>query len=408
VQVLQALQHGANHHPRVSLGADEIARMQAAKAAPSATKLELWLRASLNEQLLGIRLSMLAGSVDALAHYYHPAALLLQHHALAAVMQAVSALSEHRFALPVELQAPAAAAGGSGSVIGQQQQQQSHANVVPTSRSATVAAALDPRKLLSGLASARLGPLRGGSATATPAAAAAAPVTAGVPTFLWGGGSSSNSSQAATTTAGPGPESTAASSGGGFFQRRGQQQRVAPLATKPAGAGLAREPSAQLSPVSTADEAAYAEWWQDSGQEQPAGVVADGPGSNAGSGSMSSSLPSQPLGTGASGELAVVSPSAAADGRHRSSSEEGGSTSPSGATSAAALKIEADLTAAMLSPTASRRSVDGAGAQSLRSSSGGGGSGGWDAAVARARSVEAAHSGGGRRPCHMLKEQQPE
>ncbi|WIA36695.1 hypothetical protein OEZ86_007972 [Tetradesmus obliquus] len=65
--VLQALQHGSKQHPRLMLGADGIARMKAARASPPAAKLDLWVRASLNEQLLGVRLSTLAANPDALA-----------------------------------------------------------------------------------------------------------------------------------------------------------------------------------------------------------------------------------------------------------------------------------------------------------------------------------------------------
>ncbi|KIY98093.1 hypothetical protein MNEG_9867 [Monoraphidium neglectum] len=157
--VLLALEAGAKGAPRALLGAEGIASMAAARAAGDAARLDLWVRASLNEQLLGSRLAALAGGggVDgggggggggapALRAWYEPGAALLQPRAAAvvepaaaagrqpqqqqqqeqeqeqqqqqqqqggelqALLEALRQLDRHRFALRVDAAGPAASA----------------------------------------------------------------------------------------------------------------------------------------------------------------------------------------------------------------------------------------------------------------------------------------------------------
>jgi hypothetical protein len=172
--------------------------------------------------------------------------------------------------------------------------------------------------------------------------------------------------------------------------------------------------------VSAAGDAAYAEWWS------PNGSWEDGLAGAAGGGASRSSSASGLAGLGEvvrsdSGEAGSLAAAAAAASeqqqrllRRPGSRNEGGAataaaaaagvTSPTGAQSEAALKIEQELAAAMTAPAASmltsRRSGSGSGD---RSSSGSGSSSGhlrgqqqglhrsssagWEAAVARARSA---------------------
>jgi hypothetical protein len=174
---------------------------------------------------------------------------------------------------------------------------------------------------------------------------------------------------------------------------------------------LSTEGSCALSPVSVADDAAYAEWWS------PNGSWADGL-AGAGGGSRSSSASGLAgLGSGevlrSESDEQLLLRRAGSRGQMGGSSEGGAAvTSPTGAQSEAALKIEQELAAAMAAPVASslltsRRSGNGTGSSSGggRSSSSGSSSGptgqqqqqqkglqrsssaGWEAAVARARNA---------------------
>jgi hypothetical protein len=176
-----------------------------------------------------------------------------------------------------------------------------------------------------------------------------------------------------------------------------------------------------LSPVSAAGDAAYAEWWS------PNGSWEDGLAGAAGGGGSRSSSTSGIAGMGEvvrsdSEEAGGLAAGAASEqqqqllrrvgsrGRLGSSSNSGataaaaGVTSPTGAQSEAALKIEQELAATMAAPAAntltSRRSGSGSGGRTSSSSGSSGGqpggqhqglhsssSAGWEAAVARARSA---------------------
>lgn len=262
MQVLQALQHGSKQQPRLMLGADGIANMKAAKSATPATKLDLWVRASLNEQLLGVRVSTLLVNPHALKPWYHPQALLLQHGPMAGVMQELQELSQFRFALPVDAAAgvlvgPSVATVGqkAGNTIQQQQQQQqgqvagsaigsgdasgkkalsaagAAASGSNSSRSSSMAAALDPRKYF-GSFSAGLGSLRSSSTTAQASAAvtaaagssgsnAASSSNPAIPTFLWGAAPGTPGSSGTTTPAATAPAAAAAPAAAGSIGAAG-------------------------------------------------------------------------------------------------------------------------------------------------------------------------------------------
>lgn len=406
------------------LGADGIANMKAARSAPPAVKLDLWVRASLNEQLLGVRISTLLANPDALTSWYHPGSLLLQHGSMAAVMQELQELSMHRFALPVEAVAAAAAAtagaagdkaAGSAPV---QQQQGAGMVAAASSRSSSMTSALDPRKYLGGF-SVGLGPLRVSSTTAaalpTAAAAAADAGSSGsnaapssssaLPTFMWGpdgggttssappaaapAGTAGSAGAAAATAAAAAAAAAATAATGGFFRRRRIPQ-IKEVRVPPPGSGavLSREPSSTLSPVSTEGDTAYAEWWSPNNSAQDLPAAVDGGGGGAGrrfgsSNSLRSSAGSSgPLGDGGT-------PRSPAFIRSASRRSHAGSEASTGATSEAALQLEQDLQAAMCAPLLVEQ------LSARRSGSGGGGirrsgSAGWDAAVARAKSSAAA------------------
>jgi hypothetical protein len=76
--VLQSLEAGAKRGaPRILVGAGGAARLPAARGAADPARLALWLRASLNEGLLGGRLAIVAAQRGALAEFYEQGALLL-------------------------------------------------------------------------------------------------------------------------------------------------------------------------------------------------------------------------------------------------------------------------------------------------------------------------------------------
>ncbi|KIZ04641.1 protein phosphatase 2 (formerly 2A), catalytic subunit, partial [Monoraphidium neglectum] len=76
--VLLALETRGRRQSRLPLGAKAVARTKAARAAGDAARLQLWVRSSLNDGLLGSRLETLAGSSAALGAWYGRDALLLQ------------------------------------------------------------------------------------------------------------------------------------------------------------------------------------------------------------------------------------------------------------------------------------------------------------------------------------------
>jgi hypothetical protein len=422
------------------LGADGIARMKAARTSTPAVKLDMWVRASLNEQLLGVRLSTLAANPDALGAWYAPEALLLQQEPLQQLLKQLGQLNQHRFALPVEMTVTAAAgadvaAGGNGRAS-------SGDGSSSTSSTSKVAGGLagiaDPRKLLGGfsntVSSLGFGALPGfggssstqaaaageaGSGTAAVAAASSNAAQSGsIPTFLWSAlGGSTAADTAASPAAGSGASAAAAApaaagSSGGFFSRRRRVPHIREVRVPPpdSTAVLSTEGSCALSPVSVADDAAYAEWWSPNGSWED-GLAAVGGGSSSSSASglaglmRSDSGEAHGLTAAAASEQQLQLRRAGSRGRIGSSNDgvSGGSavTSPTGAQSEAALKIEQELAAAMTAPIGSlltsRRSGSGTGSSSGggRSSSSSGtpgqlhrsSSAGWEAAVARARSA---------------------
>lgn len=216
-RVLQALEHGGKHAPRLLLGAEGIARMKAARAASDADCLRMWVRSSLNEQLLGSRLDMLASADPSLlAPHYAPQALLLQRAPLGTVVAAARQLDAFKFLLVVET-----SDGGAGAAAGAQQQQQQQ-----------------------------------------PAAAVAA-----VSEFRWPGAAATPSDVPAAAAA-----AVAAGGAAGLFGRRRRVaniQEAAPLPAIITGAGggfgggvlSPAHSSAALSPLSVVDDLAGAEWW---------------------------------------------------------------------------------------------------------------------------------------------------
>jgi hypothetical protein len=251
-----------------------------------------------------------------------------------------------------------------------------------------------------------------------------------IPTFLWsalGGGTATDATagnSAAAAAAANGAGAAAGGSGGsaGFFSRRRRVPHIQEVRVPPPDSAvvLSTEGSCALSPVSAAGDAAYAEWWS------PNGSWEDGLAGAAGGGGSRSSSASGLAALGEvlrsdSGEVGNLAAAAASEqqqrllrrpgsrGRLGSSSESGmaaaaGVTSPTGAQSEAALKIEQELAAAMTALVGNtltlRRSGSGSGD---RASSGSGSSSvqlggqqqglhrsssaGWEAAVARARSA---------------------
>jgi hypothetical protein len=183
-----------------------------------------------------------------------------------------------------------------------------------------------------------------------------------------------------------------------------QQAHVAPVRVPPAGGGgvLSREPSATLSPMSTADESAFAVDWLSPGATgaSTAGKGDSGSGSRGGSGAGARSGGNgSSCGGRQSGVSSAEPPTAPETAPHRFSE--------------AALRLEQELAAAMCpSSAAQTSSSSGGGSSSCRASSSGGvgplprsSSAGWQAAVARARSpvppgaapcsTPYAHGGGG-------------
>lgn len=425
LQVLQALQHGSKQHPRLMLGADSISNMQAAKGASPAAKLDLWVRSSLNEQLLGVRLSTLLANPTAVAQYYQPQALLLQQQEMLELQQQLTELLRCKFALLVEAPIAAAsyptAAGGGSSSSG---------------------SVMDPRRLLGGLGKS-FGTLRTGSSgssavtaaatagrslsTTAPAAAAGASSSSAIPTFLWSAlGTSSSSNEAAADAAVAGS--------GSSILKRGQRRLANILEVRvppPDSASvLSPENSCALSPVSTPGDAAYAEWWSPNSSWQDMQTAATGPASSQGGSQVGSTgedalvadnmqrsdaeayYPPGGSRSSSSGSLGSRSVQAAAAAASAGSSDVGRSAaqgtdrdgamrvSGSGVGSEAAKKLEQELTAAMAAPLqvllerSRRTGSSGGGAASrsgdlvsgsksaelLRSSSSG-----WEAAVANAR-----------------------
>jgi len=382
VQVLQALQHGSKQQPRLMLGADGIANMKAAKSAPPAIKLDLWLRASLNEQLLGVRISTLLSNPSALRTWYHPQALLLQHTVMTAVMQQLQELSQFKFALPVELRPtatardssataaaaaaaapetlPTAAAVGGGD--------ESSAPAAGGGKGSAVAAALDPRRFLGGF-SVGLGPLRVGSQSTQPteqqqqqqqpSSAAAVPgpsanssnSSSSIPTFFWGtaGSDLAPAPSAAAAAAAVGSDSSAAAAAstaatGGFFRRRRVVQ-IKEVRVPAAGSGpvLSREPSSTLSPMSTEGDAAYAEWWSPNNSSQDLSTAAAAAVAAAAAGENSSSSGGGSGGGGASARRLGSSSSLRSLGSSKASAQgldallgEGSSGTPRSPAAAAA------------------------------------------------------------------------
>jgi len=357
LQVLLALQHGGKHHPRLLVGADGIARMKTAKSASPEVRLNMWLRASLNEQLLGSRLTMLAGSTAALTAWYHPQALLLQQQPMQQLLLQLSLLCSHKFVLPVDSTTGAPAAGPVAAE-----------DAAGTQSSSSSSTTLGPRRLLGGI-TAGLGALGGlvgstsqpaGSSTASrttatagadllgeelqPAAAAAAgnnsSSSSSIPTFLWtalGAAGASNHSSSAQSAAAEGADEvsqTSRDAPGGFFTRRRQPANVPQIAEvrvppPNSAAVLSPEASCALSPVSTAGDAAYAEWWDPNGSWQDLAAGRSGSGTSRGS-------------AGAGAEAADHCQTTDVPWQQCSSRSASGSS-----LSEAAQKLEQDLAAAM-------------------------------------------------------------
>eukprot|EP00879_Flechtneria_rotunda_P005449 GHRR01005742.1.p1 GENE.GHRR01005742.1~~GHRR01005742.1.p1 ORF type:complete len:1212 (+),score=577.85 GHRR01005742.1:442-4077(+) len=275
--VLQALQHGSQQHPRLMLGADGIANMKAAKASTHAVKLDMWVRASLNEQLLGVRMATLSHNSAPLQPYYHQEALLLQQQAMQQLLPRLNQLSQHRFALLVEF-SPTSQAGVIAGVgdAGQDSKAVGHG-------------AFDPRRLLGGVG-AKIGTfgraaaagLPGAGAPTAKAVAAASTAAAkpgissdyssSIPAFLWNALGATGGAAAAAAN-----DSNIAASGL-LCRRRLANIREVRVPPPNSAAVLSPEPSCTLSPVSAADDAAYAQWWSPHGSSQdlgdPAAVAA--------------------------------------------------------------------------------------------------------------------------------------
>ena len=113
-QVLQSLEEGRKGHPPIFLGAAAIASLPI-PSTPSSSKLQLWMHASLNEQLLGSRLAALISEQEALGLWYEPGAILLQPQLLRPVVKAVKGCDVLRFDLAVGGQQQQVVPGDGGS-----------------------------------------------------------------------------------------------------------------------------------------------------------------------------------------------------------------------------------------------------------------------------------------------------
>jgi hypothetical protein len=113
-QVLQSLEAGRKGQPPIFLGAAAVASLPP-PSNPSSSKLQQWVHASLNEQLLGSRLAALVGQQEALGFWYDPGAILLQLHLVRPVVKAVKGCDVLRFDLTVGRERLAAGDVGSSS-----------------------------------------------------------------------------------------------------------------------------------------------------------------------------------------------------------------------------------------------------------------------------------------------------
>jgi hypothetical protein len=254
--VLQALESGSKQQTPVLLGAEGISRLSSSRSAPDSAKLDFWVRTSLNEQLLGSRLSILAAQQAALRGWYEPGALLLQGTAAVATAAAPAAAGEG--AAAVETAAASAAAPLASLLeavraldahrftlhVGPPQLQQKHPHNQPQQQKSPAGAAQSVPAAVPAAA--------GGGGSMLGNALASSPFSGlgGLATFQWPGGGS----------------------GGGSDAKRGggRRQRVAAMLRggrgQAAGGGEAQEEedddsgSAALSPLSTSDETTP-DWW---------------------------------------------------------------------------------------------------------------------------------------------------